>query len=196
MLRLLTAPLAPPTSGFDLSYGQEKWGNFISANGLDTGRFLDGPEYQVFHDHGNEENVFDRVDFKLSDKDSINLNLGFTRSWFQTPNSYDAQTATAWNGLVVNNGGLGPNGLPVGSADQRSKIRTFNIAPVWTHLLNPKTVFTFGAFVRQDQYNYYPSANPFADLTPDPGSQASVRAPAWVRVAGSQMQAPAPACLT
>jgi hypothetical protein len=68
---------------------------------LNTGRFLDGPEYQVFHDHGNEENVFDRLDFKLSDNDSINLNLQFTRSWFQTPNSYDAQTASAWNGLVV-----------------------------------------------------------------------------------------------
>ncbi len=155
--------------GLDLAYGQEKWGNFISANGLDSGRFLDGPEFQVFHDHGNEENVFDRMDFKLSDIDSINLNLQFTRSWFQTPNSYDAETASAWNGLVVNNGGLGPNGLPVGSADQRSKIRTFNIAPAWTRLLNPKTVFTFGGFVRQDQYNYYPSADPFADLTPDPG---------------------------
>ncbi|HTC35181.1 MAG TPA: TonB-dependent receptor [Bryobacteraceae bacterium] len=153
--------------GFDLAYGGQKWGNFISANGLNTGRFLDGPEFQVFHDHGNEENVFDRLDFKLSDLDSINLNLSFTRSWFQTPNSYDAQNATAWNGLLVNNGGLGPNGLPVGSADQRSKIRTFNIAPVWTHLLNPKTVITVGAFVRQDQYNYYPSADPFADLTPD-----------------------------
>ncbi len=154
-------------SGFDLSYGGQHWGNFISANGLDTGRFLDGPEFQVFHDRGNEENIFDRLDFKLSDKDTINLNLQFTRSWFQTPNSYDAQNATAWNGLLVNNGGLGPNGVLVGSADQRSKIRTFNIAPVWTHLLNPKTVFTFGAFVRQDQYNYYPSANPFSDLTPD-----------------------------
>jgi len=154
-------------SGFDLAYGQEKWGNFISANGLDTGRFLDGPEFQVFHDHGNEENIFDRLDFKLSDQDTININLSFTRSWFQTPNSYDAQNATAWNGLLVNNGGLGPNGLPVGSADQRSKIRTFDIAPVWTHLLNPKTVLTIGAFVRQDQYNYYPSDNPFADLTAD-----------------------------
>ena len=123
--------------GFDLAYGQQKWGNFISASGLNTGRFLDGPEYQVFHDHGNEENVFDRFDFKLpAATDQINLNLGFTRSWFQTPNSYDAQTATAWNGLVVDNGGLGPNGLPVGSADQRSKIRTFNIAPVWTRILN------------------------------------------------------------
>jgi hypothetical protein len=155
--------------GFDLSYGGQKWGNFISANGLDTGRFLDGPEFQVFHDHGNEANVFDRVDFKPSDLDSISLNLGFTRSWFQTPNSYDAETASAWNGLTANNGGMGPNGLPVGSADQRSKINTFNIAPAWTHLLNPKTVITFGAFVRQDQYGYYPSADPFADLTPDPG---------------------------
>jgi hypothetical protein len=155
------------SGGFDLAYGREKWGNFISVNGLDTGRFLDGPEYQVFHDHGNEENFFDRLDFKFSDMDSINLNLGFSRSWFQTPNSYDAQNATAWNGLVVDNSGLGPNGLPVGSEDQRSQIRTFNIAPVWTRILNPKTVFTLGAFIRQDQYNYYPSANPFADFTPD-----------------------------
>ncbi len=101
---------------FDLSYGQDKWGNFISASGLDNARFLDGPEYQVFHDHGNEQNVFDRLDFKLSDKDSISVNLGFSRSWFQTPNSYDSQNATAWTGLVVDNNGLGPNGLPVGSA--------------------------------------------------------------------------------
>jgi hypothetical protein len=106
--------------GFDLAYGRDKWGNFISANGLNSGRFLDGPEYQVFHDHGNEENLFDRLDFKFSDLDTINLNLGFTRSWFQTPNSYDAETASAWNGIVANNGGLGPNGLPVGSADQRA----------------------------------------------------------------------------
>ncbi len=155
--------------GFDLSYGQQKWGNFFSANGLDSGRFLDGPEFQVFHDHGNEENVFDRVDYKPSDLDSINTDLQFTRSWFQTPNSYDAQDATAWNGLVVNNGGIGPNGLLVGSADQRSKIRTINVAPAWTRILSPKTVFTFGAWVRQDQYNYYPSDNPFSDLTPDPG---------------------------
>jgi len=153
--------------GVNLAYGGQAWGNFISANGLDTGRFLDGPEFQVFHDHGNEENVFDHLDFKLSDADTINLNLGFTRSWFQTPNSYDAQNATAWNGLVVDNGGLGPNGLPVGSEDQKSQIRTYNIAPVWTRILNPSTVFTFGGFFRQDQYNYYPSADPFADFTPD-----------------------------
>ncbi len=36
--------------GFDLSYGREKWGNFIAVSGLNTGRFLDGPEFQVYHD--------------------------------------------------------------------------------------------------------------------------------------------------
>lgn len=151
----------------DLAYGGDTWGNFITVSGLDTGRFLDPPEFQVFHDHGNEQNIFDRIDVKPSNADTINLNFQFTRSWFQTPNSYDAQDATAWSGLIVDNGGLGPNGQVVGPTDQRSKIRTFNIAPTWTRLINPNTVFTFGGFARQDQFNYYPSGNPFADLQPD-----------------------------
>jgi hypothetical protein len=153
--------------GFNLGYGGQKWGNFISVNGLNSGRFLDPPEFTVIHAKGNEENVFDRLDFQLSNADSIHLNLGFTRSWFQTPNSFDAQNATAWSGLVVDNGGLDPNGNVVGPADQRSQIKTFNIAPSWTRLLNSNTVFTLGAFVRRDQFNYYPSGNPFADLAPD-----------------------------
>jgi len=157
--------------GFNLAYGGKNWGNFISANGLNSGRFLDPPEFSVIHDKGNEENLFDRVDYQLSDKDSVHLNFGFTRSWFQTPNSFDTQNATAWSGLVVDNNGLGPNGLPVGPADQRSQIKTFNIAPSWTRILNNNTVLTLGGFVRRDQYNYYPSANPFSDLAPSLQSQ-------------------------
>jgi hypothetical protein len=153
--------------GFDFLDGGKSWGDFISANGMNTGRFLDGPEFGVMHDRGNEQNVFDRVDFKPSQADSVTLNVGFTRSWFQTPNSYDAQNATAWNGLVVDNGGIGPNGQVVGSQDQRSKIRTINFSPTWTRLMNAHSVLTFGGFLRQDQYNYYPSRDPFADLTPD-----------------------------
>ena len=152
---------------FNLGYGGKNWGNFISVSGLNTGRFLDPPEFTVMHDKGNEENVFDRVDYQISNADSIHTNLQFTRSWFQTPNSFDQQNATAWSGVVVDDGGLGPNGLPVGPTDQRSQIKTFNIAPAWTHLLSDTTLFTLGAFVRRDQYNYYPSANPFADLSPD-----------------------------
>lgn len=163
--------------GFDLAYGGDKWGNYISANGLNTGRFLDGPEITVFHDKGNEENIFDRFDYKLSQADTLSFNLGYSRSWFQTPNSYDAQFGTGWTfnsatpicppGQTGSCGGLGPNGQPVGSQDQRSKIGTFNIAPSWTRLINSNTVFTLGGFVRRDEYNYYPSENPFADQSPD-----------------------------
>ena len=152
--------------GFNLGYGGEKWGNFISLNGLNSGRFLDPPEFRVVHAKGNEENAFDRLDFQVSKADSLHVNLGFTRSWFQTPNSFDQQNATAWKGLVVDNGGLGPDGLPVGPTDQRAQIKTFNIAPSWTRLINNNTVFTLGAFVRRDHFNYYGSGNPFADLAP------------------------------
>jgi len=153
--------------GFNLAYGKDRWGNFISANGLNSTRFLDPPELDVMHDRGNEQNLFDRFDFKPSEKNTVNLNFQFTRSWYQTPNSYDAQNATAWTGLVVDNGGYGPNGVLVGPADQHAQIKTFNIAPTWTRLMNSNTVLTLGGYVRRDQFNYYPSANPFADFTPD-----------------------------
>jgi len=160
--------------GFDLAYGGQKWGNFISVNGLNSGRFLDPPEFSVMHDKGNEENIFDRVDYTFSNSDSIHFNFGFTRSWFQTPNSYDAQDATAWSGVVVDNGAVDPNGNVVSPTDQRSKIQTFNIAPSWTHIMGANKVLTLGAYVRRDGYNYYPSGNPFADLGPPSLSRETV----------------------
>jgi hypothetical protein len=160
--------------GFDVAYGGKRWGNFTAASGMNSGRFLDAPEFQVMHDKGNEQNLFDRVDYQLTNKDNLRLNTGLSRSWFQTPNSYDAELATPWNGVVVNNGGRDPNGKVVGPTDQRSKIVTFNIAPVWTRLLNNTTVMTVGAFVRHDGYNYYPSGNPFADLGPSNLQQETI----------------------
>jgi Carboxypeptidase regulatory-like domain/TonB-dependent Receptor Plug Domain len=41
------------TAGFDLSYGGKNWGNFIEVDGLNSGRFLDPPEFTVFHAKGN-----------------------------------------------------------------------------------------------------------------------------------------------
>jgi hypothetical protein len=140
--------------GFNLAYGGQNWGNFITASGLKSGRFLDGPELSVFHDKGNQENIFDRVDYNISQADSIHLNASYTRSWFQTPNTFD--------NLNV----LDPSGNNVGNTDQRSKIGSFNIAPTWTRLISSSAVFTLGAYVRRDQYNYYPSDNPFADFGP------------------------------
>src|SRR6202165_1639332 len=45
--------------GFDLAYGGAKWGNFISANGLNSGRFLDPPEFVVIPANAKEENILD-----------------------------------------------------------------------------------------------------------------------------------------
>jgi len=144
------------TGGFDVGFGGQKWGNFIAASGLNTSRFLDPPELQAIHDKGNEENLFDRVDYQVTNADSIHVNFGYTRSWFQTPNSYDNLNVGVTDPIT---------GTPLGPTDQRSQIKTYNIAPVWTHLLNTTALLTFGGFVRHDDYNYYPSANVFADGT-------------------------------
>ncbi len=144
------------TVGFNLAYGGNRWGNFVSLGGLDAGRFLDPPEFAVFHDKGNEENFFDRVDYTVSKADSVHLNLGYTRSWFQNPNAFDN----------LHRGETDPFGNPLPPTDQRSQIKTLNIAPSWTRLISNEALFTLGAYVRRDDYHYYPSGDPFADLGP------------------------------
>jgi hypothetical protein len=151
------------SGGVDLSYGGSNWGNFIEADALNTGRFLDPPEFTVFHDKGNEENFFDRVDYSFSQADSVHLDLNYSRSWFQTPNSYDNLNVQN----VVNAGtSANPAFGSVGNADQRSKIGTYNISPTYTRLIGNNSVFNLGIFVRRDGYDYYPGGNPLADLGP------------------------------
>ncbi len=131
-------------AGFDVAFGGPKWGNFIAANGLNTGRFLDPPEFQVIHSKGNEQNVFDRVDLQLTGRDSLHVNGGYTRSWFQNPNSFDALAS---------------------GQDQRAQIKTYNFAPTWTRLFGTSTLLNVGFFARHDLFNYYPSASPLADVS-------------------------------
>jgi hypothetical protein len=139
---------------FDTAYGGERWGNFIAANAMESGRFLDTPEFAVIHDKGNEENIFDRVDYDLSTKSTLQTNLQFTRSWFQTPNSYD----TAYGYMA--------NGLTAGATDQRSQIQTIDVAPSYTRTIGTTMVFNFGPYLRRDSYDYYPSNNALNDFGP------------------------------
>jgi hypothetical protein len=126
------------TGGFDLSYGGKSWGNFIEADVLDTGRFLDPPEFTVFHDKGNEENIFDRIDYSFDQADSVHLDLNYSRSWFQTPNAF--QNLNVQN--VIN--GTGVSASPafgnVGNTDQASKINTLNISPTYTRVISNNSV--------------------------------------------------------
>ena len=160
------------TGSIDLGYGGQNWGNFFEFDGLNTGRFLDPPEFSVFHSKGNEENVFDRVDYQFTPADSIHTNLNYARSWFQTPNTFDNLNVSN-----VVSGGSGPDPVfgNVGNTDQRSKIQTFNISPTYTRAIGANSVFNFGPYVRKDQYGYFPSGNPLADLGPIQNQSISQR---------------------
>lgn len=160
------------TGSVDLSYGGKSWGNFFEGDGLDTGRFLDPPEFTVLHAKGNEQNFFDRVDYSFTPADSIHLNLNYSRSWFQTPNSYDNLNV---QNVISGGASASPVFGNVGNADQRSKINTFNIAPTYTRVIGNSMVWNLAAFVRRDDYNYFPSSNPLADLGPSNLQTSSIQ---------------------
>ncbi len=130
-------------TNLNLGIGNNRWGNYLSATGLRSGRYLDTPEFRPLHDIGNSETLFDRIDFQPRSADSLHLDLFAARSWFQIPNTFEQAAA---------------------GQDQRQKIVTFNIAPAWTHLFSQDLLFTVNAYLRRDQVHYYPSADPFSDL--------------------------------
>jgi hypothetical protein len=123
--------------------GGQTWGDFISINGVRSGRYLDPPEFSALHDVGNNETIFNRFDYQPDQNDSLHLNLFFARAWFQTPNTYDQQFA---------------------GQDQRQLILSYNIAPGFVHILNAHSTITVNPYIRRDQVHYDPSRNPFADL--------------------------------
>ncbi len=130
-----------------LGFGGPKYGNFIAADGVRSGRFLDSPEYTPIHDIGNNQTVFDRLDFEPTGKDALHLNLFAARNWIQNPNSYDQL-----------------------SQDQRQRVLTWSIAPGYQHTVSAHTLITVNPYIRKDQFNYYASRDAFDD-TPATQSQ-------------------------
>ncbi len=136
-----------PSGEFNFGVGGHAVGNFVSASGLRTERYLDAPEFEALHDTGNHQSLFDRVDLHPSDADTIHLNVQYGRSSFDVPNTYDQNAQT-----------------------QHQNIETYNIAPGYSRVIGSKTLFTANGFVRHDHITYLPSADPFAD-TPATVSQ-------------------------
>jgi len=130
-----------------LGFGTAKFGNFTALNGIRTGHSLDTPEFLPIHDIGNNQSLFDRIDFLRGPRDSIHINLFLARNWFQVPNSYDQLTQ-----------------------DQKQRVLTWNIAPGYQRIIGSATLLNITTFARRDQVNYYPSRNPFDD-TPVTSSQ-------------------------
>jgi hypothetical protein len=90
--------------------------------------------------------------------------MNYSRSWFQTPNSYDSLNV---QNVVSGGTSASPVFGNVGNADQHSKIGTINVSPTYTRIVSNNSVFNLGAFVRKDEYNYYPQRQSrLADLGP------------------------------
>ncbi len=131
-----------------LGYGTAKVGNFLTIDGLRSGRFLDTPEFRPFHDIGNNATIFDRFDYQPNGQNVFHVNLFSARNWFQIPNDYDQL-----------------------AQDQHQRILSWSFAPGYQHTFSARTLLTINPYVRKDQLNYYPSGDPFAD-TPATQSQS------------------------
>ena len=122
--------------------GGKHWGEFVSANAVRSGRYLDPPEFASIHNVGNNQTLFNRMDYQPNERDTFHLNLFLARSWFQTPNTYDQQAT---------------------GQDQREGIVSYNIAPSWVRVLDGNSAIAVNPYFRQDQVHYLPSRNPLAD---------------------------------
>ena len=133
-----------------LGVGTARFGNFVSFDATQSGRYLDTPEFRPIHAHGNNENFFDRVDVHPTAADQLQFNVSLSRSWFQNPNQYDQQAA---------------------GQDQRGKILSYNFSPSWTHVIDTHSLISVNPYLRQDNFHYYPSKNVLRD-TPDTLAQS------------------------
>jgi hypothetical protein len=132
-----------------LGFGSAHFGNFFAADGVRSGRFLDTPEFRPFHDVGNNQTIFDRVDLQPNGRDAFHLNLFAARNWIEIPNSYDQL-----------------------AQDQRQRVLTWNFAPGYQRTISPHALLTVNPYIRKDEFNYYGSRDPFND---SPATQSQQR---------------------
>ncbi|WP_263410013.1 TonB-dependent receptor plug domain-containing protein [Terriglobus tenax] len=132
------------SQGLMLSKGGQRWGEFIAAGAAGSNRFLDTPEFRPIHARGDVESVFNRFDWNPHANDLIHWNVGYGRSAFQTPNSFDTEAK---------------------GQQQRSLLTSGNLAMGWTHVVSPEWLVQVTPFVRVQQARYLPSPDEMRDQT-------------------------------
>ncbi len=162
-----------PTADVNLGAGNGTIGNFVSFTGTRTDRFLDPPEFTTLHGNGDNQTLFDRIDWHPNVNDALHLNTQLARSSFDVPNTYDQQAA---------------------GQDQHQRIATFNVAPGYSRILSPTLLLNANAYVRQDRVTYTPSPDPFSDavghrLAESPPDQFRREGGPGLRARPAQLQA-------
>ena len=138
--------------GFGIGFGSAKIGNFLAVDGVRGGRFLDTPEFVPYHAIGNNQTIFDRLDYQPTGKDVFHLNL------FRGA-QLDSKFRTIW----INSRRI-----------SASACSTWNIAPGYQHTFNAHTLLTINPYIRKDQFSYYGSR----DVLDDQADHAEPAAPA------------------
>jgi outer membrane cobalamin receptor len=123
-----------------LGVGGANFGNFLVVNTSRSGRFLDSPEFTPFHDKGNNQTIFDRIDYQPNGTNSFHVDIFGARNWFQIPDTYSQL-----------------------DQDQRQQAKTYNFSLGFQHTFSPSLLLTISPYIRQDRINYYPSGDIFAD---------------------------------
>ena len=124
------------TTEATLGAGNARFGNFVALTVGRTGRFLDTPEFRSLHDIGNNQTIFDRVDYQPNAKHAFHLNLLGGRNSFEVPNTYQQPRQ-----------------------DQRQLTTTANAGFGWIYSASASTLLTVNPFVRQDRVTYFASPN-------------------------------------
>ena len=143
-----------PAMDFNVGAGSHSLGNFLSITGASTDRYLDPPEFDALHDHGHNTSVFNRLDSRPSDVDTLFLNIQGGKSDFDVPNTYDTI-----------------------DQQQHQSITTYNIAPGYSRVIGSRAVLTANGFVRHDHLTYLPSPDAFDDSPPQSARIARSRIP-------------------
>ncbi len=133
---------ATSSASAHVAFGNARSGSFTALDALNSSRFLDTPEVVNLHANGNAGNLIERLDYKATDKTNLQLNTSLSRSWFQTPNTYDQQAL---------------------SQNQRQTVVSFNVAPQMLHTFNAHAFQQTNLWIRQDKIRYRPSDDVFSD---------------------------------
>ena len=130
-----------PAADMTVGAGSHNVGDFLAISLTSTDRYLNPPEFDALHDHGQSTSFFNRVDTHPSDLDTLFLNVQWGKSSFNVPNTYDTAAQS-----------------------QHQDITTYNVAPGYSRVIGAKAVLSANAFLRHDHLTYSPSPNVFDDM--------------------------------
>jgi len=120
----------------DLGGGNDRWGYYFSAAGNRTKRFLDVPDPRNFHNAGNAQSWFGRLDFFPNARNIIRLSVNGGRSRFDIPDLASQE---------------------FNAQDQRQRLTDYAVRVTWIHTFLPEWSLELTPYYRLSVAQLYPS---------------------------------------